>query len=155
MDETIGTEGMAEPTDATGRTPGGPIEQAEDRARRFMLAGIGAVATACDTAGQTYDRFADRGARVQQEWQERADEIRQQNMGARSRLGEYLRSGMDVFLNTMNIPSKGDIDTINVKLNIVSRKLDDIQMDRVRQTAPTVDEEPPSPPPGPGLDLAT
>jgi polyhydroxyalkanoate synthesis regulator phasin len=147
--------GTGQPDDLTGQTPGGQIERAEGTVRRFVLAGIGAMATACDTAGQTYDRFVDRGAQVQTDLQERADEVRQRNLGARSRMGDYIRGAMDAFLNTVNVPSKGDVDTINVKLNILSRKLDDLQMERVRPARVEPEEEPPSPPPGPNLDMTT
>lgn len=146
--------------DPTGRgraraTAGGPIEQTEGIARRWVLANIGAVAAACDWATGTYDRFVQRGERVQSEWQDRADELRQQNMGARGRVGDYVRGTMDTFLNTLNVPSKADIDTINVKLNIMSRKLDDMQMDRVRTSGGGPTERTPGVTPAPPPDLAT
>lgn len=149
MNDTTGM-GTGVPPDDFDEVPGGPIEKAEGAARKVVLAGIGAVAVACDTADETFNRFADRGARVQADLQERVDEARQQNQGARTRFSDYLRNGMDVFLNTLNVPSKGDIDTINVKLNILSRKLDDIQMENLRQESVA-----PEMPPGPDLDLST
>ena len=153
MDETSGA-GMGMPPDDYDEVPGGPIEKAEGAARKVVLAGIGAVASACDTAEETFNRFADRGAQVQAGFQERVDEAREQNQGARTRFSDYVRNGMDVFLNTLNVPSKGDIDTINVKLNILSRKLDDIQMENLRQESAAADVTPKTPP-GPDLDLTT
>jgi hypothetical protein len=66
---------------------------------------------------------------------------------------------MNAFLDTLNVPSKADVDTINVKLNILTRKLDSLQMQEVeRETAPPPPSVPPVPPfrPEPGeSDLAT
>lgn len=134
-----------------GSTTGGPAEQSETAARRFVLAGIGALASLCDTAAQQYDQFVTRGQRVQDRWQDRADEVRRQNAGARDRVQDSFRSAMDTFLNSLNIPSKSDVDALNVKLSVLSRKLDDLQTDRMASGGP-VPESPPPPPPG---DLAT
>jgi polyhydroxyalkanoate synthesis regulator phasin len=114
--------------------------------RRFLFAGLGAVATALDTAGQTFDRFADRGERLAEEWDDRVDDVRRQNADAGERAREYARSGVNLLLDTVGVPNKGDVDTINVKLNILSRKLDELQLDLVtpaRGTSP-----PPPEPPG-------
>lgn len=111
-----------------GDVPGGSIEKSENLVRRFFLAGIGAAAVAYDVAEDTFDRFARRGAEVQREALERAQEARTRNRGASTRVGESLRTGMDVVLNNLNLPSKTDVDTVNVKLNILTRKIDDLQM---------------------------
>ncbi|HLJ68007.1 MAG TPA: phasin family protein [Chloroflexota bacterium] len=105
--------------------------------RRAFLAGIGAMATACDRADQTFDEFVTRGERVRDEWTERADELRRENRGARGRMGEYFRGAMDAFLDTLNVPNKTDVDTINVKLNILTRKIDDLQMDALERATPS------------------
>jgi poly(hydroxyalkanoate) granule-associated protein len=139
------------------RIPGGPIEQAEETAKRVMLAGVGAAATAKGAAGERFDRFVERGEQIQEEWQDRAAQMRQQNAGARWRVQEYFRSAMGSFLDQLNIPSKTDVDTINVKLNILARKLDDLQMDQVRAGGKSSqpDISPAGPPPAPNDDLAT
>ncbi|HEX6510557.1 MAG TPA: hypothetical protein VF221_23255 [Chloroflexota bacterium] len=127
------------------RVPGGPIEQAEGTVRRVWYAGIGAAATACDVASDTFDRFVDRGARAQEELRLRADDVRARNMGTRGRVGEALRGAMNTLLDGVNIPNKSDVDTINHKLNYVTRKLDDLQLQQVRAagvTPPVVPDEP-------------
>lgn len=148
MDETtnqgFGTSGVE-----TGDIPSTETPQAEKpAAERMVLAGIGALAEACDNAEGTFNRLANRGQRVQTEWQDRAQEIRQQNQGARYRAREYVRSAMDVFLDGLHVPSKADVDTINVKLNILTRKLDDLQMSAMTETS-----VPPEPPASTPVDL--
>jgi polyhydroxyalkanoate synthesis regulator phasin len=142
----FGTSGV-ESTTATASPPTrepGPTE-------RFVLAGIGAVATAIDEADAWYERFVDRGQRVQTEWKERAEDIRLQNAGTRYRVRDALRNAMDAFLDTVNVPNKGDVDTINVKLNILTRKIDDLQMQTGGGTGP----ESATPPPPAVSDLGT
>lgn len=150
MDETFVNDDVRDP----GDMPGGPIEQTEGTVKRVVLAGIGAAASAYDTAEDTFDRFVDRGQRAQEEWQGRANDVRRRNAGARWRLQEYFRDAMGSMLDSLNIPSKTDVDTINVKLNIVTRKLDDLQMGGVSDTVPIYPETPPSTPP-PDTDLTT
>ena len=148
MENSTSTNGTEENGAGTAEAAdGGPAGQARQTARLFALAGIGALATAYDTASEQFDQFVNRGQRARDEWQDKTDEIRRQNAGARGRMGEALRSGMDAFLNGLNLPSKGDVDTINVKLNILTRKMDDFQMERARQAGAGVEEGPPSAPP--------
>jgi polyhydroxyalkanoate synthesis regulator phasin len=99
--------------------------------RRFLMAGIGAMATLIDNAGETFDQLADRGEQVSRELNDRVEDARRQNSGASDRVRDYARSGANTVLDTLGVPNKGDVDTINVKLNILSRKLDDLQMSHV------------------------
>jgi polyhydroxyalkanoate synthesis regulator phasin len=101
-------------------------QRAQDTSRRLGLAGIGAVALACDIADQMFERFVDRGQKVRTHVGQKAEDVRLHNQGARNRVADYVRTGMDATLDRLNLPSKGDVDTINVKLNILSRKIDDL-----------------------------
>jgi poly(hydroxyalkanoate) granule-associated protein len=141
VSEPSGVPGAAAETVSVGATDaadvgGGPIEQMEGPVRRAMLAGIGAVALFRDGAQQTFDRLVDRGEQVQTELEERAERVRRRNAGTSTRVRESFRGAMDAFLDALNVPNKADVDTINVKLNILSRKLDDIQMQQVRSGTP-------------------
>jgi poly(hydroxyalkanoate) granule-associated protein len=140
--------------DSDGQTaPDESLDQAEGPARRLVLAGIGAAASMADAAADRFDEFVNRGRQVRDEWQGKADEVRRRNVSTRGRVQESFRTAMDVFLDSLNIPSKGDMDTINVKLNILSRKLDDLQMERVRGTSAGAAKAPT--PPTPPTDQST
>ena len=102
-------------------------------AKRVVLAGLGAVATACDVANETFDRFVDRGAQAQDHLQQRADDMRMQATG-RTRFSDAVRSAMNTFLDGINVPNKADVDVINAKLNIVTRKLDDLQFQSMHES---------------------
>jgi polyhydroxyalkanoate synthesis regulator phasin len=102
--------------------------QTRNSIERMVLAGIGVVATALDTAEERFDQYVERGAQIREELQEKRDGVRRQNWDARNRARDYFRNMMDLVLDAFNVPSGTDVDTINVKLNILTRKLDDLQM---------------------------
>lgn len=133
------------------RAPIPPPTREPGPAERMLLAGIGAVATALDEAGEVFDRFVDRGRQVQTEIRDRALDARLQNAAARYHVRDSLRSTMDAFLGMMEVPSKTDVDTINVKLNILTRKIDDLHM----QAGGEFRHEPAVTPPPASSDLAT
>jgi polyhydroxyalkanoate synthesis regulator phasin len=110
--------------------------------RHVLLAGIGAVALAYNTAGETFMRLVDKGQEVQTEVQNRTEGMKRQNAGTRDRVDHFIRTGMDALLNTLNFPSKADVDTINVKLNMLARKMDDIQLRATMQSQPGVHDTP-------------
>jgi polyhydroxyalkanoate synthesis regulator phasin len=95
---------------------------------RLILASVGVVATAVNTAEQHFDEYVERGTQVREELKEKREGVRRQNWDARNRARDYFRGMMDLVLDTFNVPSQTDVDTINVKLNILTRKLDDLQM---------------------------
>jgi polyhydroxyalkanoate synthesis regulator phasin len=155
MEETYRDRGASDPR--TERMTGGPVERSETMAKQFVLAGIGAAATVMDRAQGTFDRFVDRGERVQRELQDRAEDM-QRDYGTTSRRSrDYFRSAMTMFLDSLNVPSKADVDVINAKLNILTRKLDNIQMDTVGGTASEAGTTAPSgqPQKGPTQGAAT
>ena len=138
MDETYRDRGAGDPR--TERMTGGPVERSETVGKQFVLAGIGAAATAMDRAQDTFDRFVDRGERVQRDLQDRAEDTRRDYGTTSRRSRDYFRSAMTMFLDSLNVPSKADVDVINAKLNILTRKLDNIQMDTARTAAGTASE---------------
>jgi polyhydroxyalkanoate synthesis regulator phasin len=103
--------------------------------RRLLLAGLGAAVTVVDTAGETVERLIVRGESVSNEWTERVNDMRRDNSGAGERVKDYARTGVNVLLDKVGVPNKGDVDTINMKLNILSRKLDEIQLQQVQPAA--------------------
>ncbi len=133
MDEGPFPNETAEGLNAEASTAYAGTSEPDGPARRVVLAGLGAVATACDVANDAFDRFVDRGGQAQEHLQRRADDVRLHNAGSRSRLGDSLRSAMNAFLDGVNVPNKADVDTINAKLNIVTRKLDDLQYQGVSE----------------------
>jgi poly(hydroxyalkanoate) granule-associated protein len=121
-DDTIGAEGKAEKV--TRDVP----DEIRITVERVWLAGMGAVARTCDIADDQFNRFVRRGEAVREEMRDRAHELRRSNEGTRMRVRDYFRQTMDTVLDGFNVPNKTDVDTINAKLNILTRKIDDLQI---------------------------
>ncbi|MGH2442044.1 MAG: phasin family protein [Chloroflexota bacterium] len=138
----------------TGDTAAGREERTYGRpVRRFALAGIGALAAACDSAEQTFDRLVDRGEQAQSDLQDRGDVVRRRNARAGGKMREYVRDAVDSVFENLNLPNKTDVDTINVKLNVLTRKIEDLQMQSTMPNAPV--DEPGLPPVPPDAGPAT
>jgi polyhydroxyalkanoate synthesis regulator phasin len=140
-----------------GRPVGGPIEQTEETTKRLFYAWLGALATAYDTAEEQFDTFVRRGRQVADEWQGRKGEPRS-TMRPNARVRDSFRVVMDSMMEGMNVPTKAEIDAMNVKLNILMRKLDDLTAQTAQTTsAPGRPDVPPSSttPPMGDTDLAT
>jgi len=133
---------------------GRSTRRAEGVARRATLAWLGAAATACDLANNTYEQFVNRGEQARAAARRRAEEARQRNAGTRDRAEDFVRTGMNVVLDNLQVPNKADVDTINVKLNILTRKIDDLQMQQTFE-AERFTPEPPLTPPIVGPDGET
>lgn len=133
--------------------PGASVERTEDPTRRLFYAWVGAMATALDVAEDNYERFVQRGREATQEWQARSGEARRQASGSSARVRDSFRMAMDGFLSTVDLPTKAEVDAMNVKLNILMRKLDELAAQQT--VAHPGQPEAPATAPAPDTDLAT
>lgn len=117
----------------------------EGLARNAYLAMLGAVGMLWDGWDDTVSRLVERGEELQGELQSRAQEARWENMRASSRMGDSVQMVTRALRDQLDIPSKSEIDAMNVKLNILLRKLDDLALRT--ETATGAPEVPVAPPP--------
>jgi hypothetical protein len=117
----------------------------EGLARNAYLAMLGAVGMLWDGWDDTVNRLVEGGEELQGELQSRAQEARWENMRASSRMGDSLQMVTRALRDQLDIPSKSEIDAMNVKLNILLRKLDDLALRT--ETATGAPEVPVAPPP--------
>lgn len=117
----------------------------EGLARNAYLAMLGAVGMLWDGWDDTVSRLVERGEEFQGELQSRAQEARWENMRASSRMGDSVQMVTRALRDQLDIPSKSEIDAMNVKLNILLRKLDDLALRT--ETATGAPEVPVAPPP--------
>jgi polyhydroxyalkanoate synthesis regulator phasin len=98
----------------------------EERARlsraveKLVLASIGAVALGQETLERLLDRMVERGEQVQEAARKRAEEFRQkrrQIIGSRAR-------GVETALDSANLPSKADIQSLHDQIAALSTKVD-------------------------------
>lgn len=117
-------------------------EEDDNPIRKLFLAWLGAMATAYDASEQTFDQFVQRGRRVQDEVREKANDVRAEAPSPTIRTGDSFQMLMTAVRDQLNIPSKTELDAVNVKLNIILRKLDDLALSEEGPEAPDVPEPP-------------
>jgi polyhydroxyalkanoate synthesis regulator phasin len=108
----------------------------EERARlsraveKLVLASIGAVALGQETLERLLDRMVERGEQVQEAARKRAEEFRQkrrQIIGSRAR-------GVETALDSANLPSKADIQSLHDQIAALSTKVDQLSEEKAKRT---------------------
>jgi poly(hydroxyalkanoate) granule-associated protein len=110
--------------------------------RRIALAGIGAVSVASEVSDEVFSELVKRG---EQSREEARDELRQAKARTARRnadAADFFRARMNGLMDRVNLPSKGDVDSINAKLNILTRKMDEFQSAQVIVEEETIAEVP-------------
>lgn len=118
------------------------LESAFDAARRVALASVGAVSMASDTANRVFDEFVRRGEQTTDAASQRVKEVRERRSQTSTTMADFVRGRMDRFLGCVNLPSKGDMDSINTKLGVLSRKIDEVQASQTSGVPPLTEPGP-------------
>ena len=113
--------------------------------RKLMLAGVGAFALSREEAESFINRLVERGELAQKDAQKLLDENMErfrkvaqpqatevQNNVAN--FGNQIETGLEQFLNRMNIPSKRDIDELSAKIAQLAARVEEL---RRSQETPT------------------
>lgn len=100
----------------------------EGVARSVYLAMLGAVGLVWDSWDDTVNRLVQRGEELQGELQSKAQDARWETMRPSARVGDSVQMLSRSIRDQLDMPSKSEIDAMNVKLNILMRKLDDLSM---------------------------
>jgi|SRR5579872_6906607 len=122
--ETNGTTDSGHPRHGGDYT--GPIEAV----KQVALAGLGAVAVATEAADEMFHALVHKGEEAREDALREIREAKTRSAQRRADSETFLRSTMDDLLNRVSVASKGDIEALNAKLNIISRKLDEVHMGR-------------------------
>ncbi|NOK60028.1 MAG: hypothetical protein GFH27_549291n221 [Chloroflexi bacterium AL-W] len=97
--------------------------------RQLMLAGVGAVALTRDETETLVNKLAVRGEETQQEV-ERVLRVRwgqlRDNMGSVDSITNMIEEGMGQVLNSLNIPSRRDIDDLNQKIAVLTVTVEEL-----------------------------
>jgi hypothetical protein len=117
----------------------------EGLARNMYLAMLGAIGIFWDGWDDTVNRLVRRGEELQGELQSRAQDAHWETMRPSARMGDSVQMLSRTIRDQLDIPSKSEIDAMNVKLNILMRKLDDLAMRSA--SGPGAPEVPVAPPP--------
>ncbi len=117
---------------------------------RVFLAGVGIASVATEVSEDVFNELVSRGEQTRDEAREEMRARRERGAKRGTEAASFVRSRMDDVLNRINLPSKGDVDSINAKLNILTRKIDQVQASQVDFVAePSTGEGTHSPEVGP------
>jgi poly(hydroxyalkanoate) granule-associated protein len=120
-----------------------PTEEAECSAlleamRRIFLAGLGAVAVTQEAIVDGLAKFVERGERVEEKGrkmaQKRIEQRRHQVRKVVRKRKKEVEAASDemeervaTLLDSMNVPSKDDIDTLSAKITELTEKVDELK----------------------------
>lgn len=123
--------------DEAAPTPNPSIQMLE-ALRKLMLAGVGALALSREEAEQFLNRLVERGEIAQKDAQKLIDESMErfrktaqpqatQLQSNVSTLGAQVESGLEQFLNRLNVPSKRDIDELSAKIAQLAARVEELR----------------------------
>lgn len=94
---------------------------------KAFLAGIGALDLAREEVEKTVERLAARGEKARRERRERLREALARRRARLGRLEAKVDRGLNALVRRLNVPTKGDIEALNAKVEELSRKIDALQ----------------------------
>jgi len=95
--------------------------------RRVMLASIGAVALAQDELEAFIDRLVERGQIAEQDGKHLVRDVMERRRSQTVRAEAELEHRVEGMLAHMMVPTKSDIEALNVKITELSRKIDELK----------------------------
>jgi poly(hydroxyalkanoate) granule-associated protein len=101
-----------------------------DGLRRLLLASIGAVALTRDETETFVNKLVERGELAQKEGEKLIHEVSNRVRQGRPQVEEVeerVESGMEHFLNRLNIPSKRDIDELSAKIATLAARVEELR----------------------------
>jgi poly(hydroxyalkanoate) granule-associated protein len=115
-----------------------PTVQVVEVLRKLMLAGVGALALSREETEQFLNRLVERGELAQKDAQKLIDETFErfrkttqpqanQLQSNVANLGVQVESGLEQFLNRLNIPSKRDIDELSAKIAQLAARVEELR----------------------------
>lgn len=94
--------------------------------RKVLLATIGAAAIAQDEIEAFVNRLVERGEIAERDGKTLVHEMKEKRKTRSMRWEEEINKNVTDVLDRMNIPTKADVDALNMRLAELSRKIDEL-----------------------------
>jgi len=98
-----------------------------DAMRKAFLAGIGALDLARERAEEMMGRLAERGEKVREERRAYWEKKWSRRQARLDKMQAKMQKRMGRLMNLLNVPTRGDIEALNEKVEELSRKIDALQ----------------------------
>jgi poly(hydroxyalkanoate) granule-associated protein len=95
--------------------------------RNVVLATIGAVAIAEEEIEAFVNRLIERGEIAEKDGKKLVREVMDKRKAKSEQLDEQIKKEIEAGLDRINIPTKADIEALNLKINDLSLKIDELK----------------------------
>ena len=95
--------------------------------RKALLAAIGAAAIAQDEIEALVNRLVERGEIAERDGKILIHEMKDKRKSKTTKIEDEIDRNISNVLDRMNIPTKADVDALNVKIAELSKKLDEMK----------------------------
>jgi polyhydroxyalkanoate synthesis regulator phasin len=113
-------EVVAEPKDKSQH-------QMMEMIRRMFLATIGAAVIAQEEVEVLVNRLVERGEIAEKDGKKLINEMMAKRKSQTTDVGDEISKNVESVLSRMNIPSKTDVDALGLKINALSKKVDELK----------------------------
>jgi poly(hydroxyalkanoate) granule-associated protein len=95
--------------------------------RKVLLASIGVMAIAQDEIEDFVSKLIERGEIAEKDGRRLVGEVMERRQKTSKSAEEEVTKRFQQFLERLNIPTKDDIDALNMKINLLSKKIEDLK----------------------------
>ncbi len=96
-------------------------------AHKVLLAGIGAVALTQEEVERFVGKLVERGEIAEQDGKKLVGDVMERRKKEAKKTERELDRRLEDLLDRMNVPTKGDIDALSVKITELSKKVDELK----------------------------
>jgi poly(hydroxyalkanoate) granule-associated protein len=98
-----------------------------DVTRKVLLASIGVVSLAQNEIEDFVGKLIERGEIAEKDGRKLVGEIKDKRQKATKGVEDEVSKRVQQFLERINVPTKDDIDALNKKINLLSKKIDELK----------------------------
>jgi poly(hydroxyalkanoate) granule-associated protein len=95
--------------------------------RKVLLASIGVVSLAQNEIEDFVGKLIERGEIAEKDGRKLVGEIKDKRQKATKGVEDEVTKRVQQFLERINVPTKDDIDVLNKKINMLSKKIDELK----------------------------
>lgn len=110
-----------------GETPAAEVNPLAEKARKVLLAGIGAVVLAQEEVEDFVGKLVERGEIAETDGRKLVKDVLERRKKQVQKAEDLLDKRVAEILNRMNIPTKGEIETLSARIAALTEKVDELK----------------------------
>ncbi len=101
--------------------------------RKVLLAGVGAVALAQEEVEDFVNRLVERGEIAEKDGRKLIQDLRERRKRTTEKAEEVADKRFEELLSRMNVPTKGDLEALSAKINVLTKKVDELKKEEPKK----------------------